>query len=229
MVRCVRVAVLFAGGKDSTYATYKALKNGLKVEYLLTMASKNPYSWMFHTININITPCQAEAMGIKQLMRPTSGEKNVELGDLKETIAAVRNEIDGVVAGAIASSYQKDRIDRICKELNLASIAPLWGRDSIELLREMIDVGLEIIITSVAAQGFDKKWLGRKIDEKCVNDLTKLHKKFGINICGEGGEYESLVLDAPFFKKRIEVIEAERIWRGTNGYLLIKQAELVEK
>lgn len=229
MVRYVRAAVLFAGGKDSTYATYKALKNGLKVEYLLTMVPKNPYSLMFHAININITPYQAEAMGIKQLMRPTSGEKNVELKDLRETIAAVRNEIDGVVGGAIASSYQKDRIDMICKELDLTSIAPLWGRDPIELLREMIDAGLEIITTSVAAQGFDKKWLGRKIDEKCVGDLAKLHDRFGINICGEGGEYESLVLDAPFFKKRIEVVEAERVWRGTDGYLMVKQAKLVEK
>ena len=225
----MRVAVLFAGGKDSIYATLKALKNGLKVEYLLTMVSKNPHSWMFHTININITPYQAEAMGIKQLMRPTSGEKNVELEDLKETIAVVRNEIDGVVTGVTASSYQKDRIDRICEELNLASIAPLWGRDPIELLREMMDAGLETIITSVAAQGFDESWLGRKIREDTLQDLIELNRKYGVSPSGEGGEYESLVLDAPFFKKRIEVTEAKRVWQRTSGYLIVERARLVEK
>ncbi len=93
----------------------------------------------------------------------------------------------------------------------------------------MLNARFDILITSVAAQGFDESWLGRKIDEGCLEDLKKLHTKFRINISAEGGEYESLVLDAPFFKKRIEVVEAERIWRGTNGYLLIKNAKLVEK
>lgn len=225
----MRVAVLFAGGKDSTYAAYCALKSGLKLKYLVTMVSKNPYSWMFHTVNIDMTSHQAEAMGIQQLMRPTSGEKERELEDLREAMSAVRNDVDGIVAGSISSSYQKNRVDRICKELGLASIAPLWGRDSIELLREMIGAGFEIIITSVAAQGFDESWLGRKIDEGAIQDLANLNMKYGINPSGEGGEYESFVLDAPLFKKRIEPSEAEKIWRGTNGFLLIKRVKIFEK
>jgi len=225
----MRVAVLFAGGKDSTYATYEALKSGLKVKCLLTMVSKNPYSWMFHTVNINITRYQAEAMGIEQLMRPTSGERDRELEDLKEAITSVRNDVDGIVAGTITSSYQKNRIDKICKELSLVSIFPLWGRDEIELLREMIDAEFKITITSVAAQGFDESWLGRKLDEESLRDLIKLNQKHKINISGEGGEYESLVLDAPFFRKRIEPVEVEHIWRGDSGYLLVKKAELEDK
>jgi ABC transporter with metal-binding/Fe-S-binding domain ATP-binding protein len=225
----MRVAVLFAGGKDSTYSTYKVLKNGLKVKYLITMVSRNPYSWMFHTVNIDITRYQAEAMGIEQLMLPTLGEKDRELNDLKGAIAAIRNDVDGIVTGAIASSYQKNRVDQICEELGLVSIAPLWGRDPAELLREMIGTGFEAIITSVAAQGFDESWLGRKIDETCLKDLEGLRERFGINISGEGGEYESLVLDAPFFKSRIEVVEAEKTWRGTSGHYLVKRARLVGK
>jgi ABC transporter with metal-binding/Fe-S-binding domain ATP-binding protein len=225
----MRVAALFAGGKDSTYAIYKALKNGFEVKYLLTMISKNPYSWMFHTVNINVTPYQAKAMGIRQLMRYTSGEKDTEVENLKEAISVVKNDIDGVLSGVITSSYQKSRIDRICKQFGLKSIVPLWGRKPRELLQEFIAEGFEAIVTSVSAEGFDKNWLGRKIDEECLEDLKKLHNKFGIDISAEGGEYESLVLDAPFFNKRIGVIEVERIWQRDSGYLLVKKAKLVDK
>lgn len=221
--------MLFTGGKDSTYATYLTLKKGLEVKYLLTMAPKNPYSWMFHSVNINATRHQAEAIGIKQIIRQTSGEKEHELKDLKEAIEELKAEIDGVVSGSISSSYQKNRVDLIAKELGLVSLSPLWGSDPIELLRDMVEAGFNIIITSVAAQGFDQSWLGRRIDEAAVEELEKLCKKYRINPSGEGGEYESFVLDAPIFKKRIEVVVAEKVWGGTNGYLLIKQARVVGK
>ncbi|MEM3421533.1 MAG: TIGR00289 family protein [Candidatus Hadarchaeum sp.] len=225
----MRVAVLFTGGKDSTYATYLSLKKGFEVKYLITMASKNPFSWMFHSVNINATKLQAEAVGIKQIMRQTLGKKEYELEDLKGAIEEVKGEIDGIISGSISSSYQKNRVDLIAKELGLVSLSPLWGLDPVELLRDMIKVGFDIIITSVAAQGFGPSWLGRRIDEKAVEELEKLCQKYGINPSGEGGEYESFVLDAPIFRKRIEVIDAERVWSGTNGYLLIKQARIVEK
>lgn len=221
--------MLFTGGKDSTYATYLTLKKGLEVKYLLTMAPKNPYSWMFHSVNIHATRHQAEAIGIKQIIRQTPGEKEDELKDLKEAIEELKPEIDGVVSGSISSSYQKNRVDLIAKELGLVSLSPLWGSDPIELLRDMVKVGFNTIITSVAAQGFDQSWLGRRIDEAAVEELEKLCKKYRINPSGEGGEYESFVLDAPIFKKRIEVVVAEKVWGGTNGYLLIKQARVVGK
>jgi uncharacterized protein (TIGR00290 family) len=86
-----------------------------------------------------------------------------------------------------------------------------------------------MIITGVAAEGFSESWLGRKLDERCVEDLVKLHEKFKINISGEGGEYETLVLDAPFFSKRIELVKTRRVWQGTRGFLLVEQAKIVEK
>lgn len=225
----MKVAILFAGGKDSVYATYEALRSGFEVKYLLTMASKNPYSWMFHTVNIHITRYQAEAMGIEQLMRHTSGEKDKELEDMRAALAAVTNDVDGVVAGTIASSYQKNRIDRICKGLGLVFKTPLWGREPIELLEEMLTAGFEIIVTSVSAEGFDEMWLGRRMDRECLEDLERLREKFGIDPSGEGGEYESLVLDAPFFRKRIEPLKLERVWRGDSGHLIVSKARLEEK
>jgi predicted ATP pyrophosphatase (TIGR00289 family) len=184
-------------------------------------------SWMYHYPNIHLIDLFAGCASLPLIKAETSGEREREVEDLKLVLGGL--DVDGVVSGAIASNYQKSRIDRICKELGLKSIAPLWGREPIELLREFIDAGFEAIITSVAAEGFDEKWLGGKIDEKCVGDLAELHEKYRINISAEGGEYESLVLNAPFFKKRIELVEVESIWRGTNGYLLIKRAKLVEK
>lgn len=225
----MRVAVLFAGGKDSVYATYEALRSRFGVKYLLTMVSKNPYSWMFHTVNIHITRYQAEAMGIEQLMRHTSGEKDKELEDMKAALAAVTNDVGGVIAGTIASSYQKNRIDRICEELGLVPITPLWGREPLELLEEMLTAGFEIIVTSVSAEGFDETWLGRRIDRGCLEDLERLREKFGIDPSGEGGEYESLVLDAPFFRKRIEPLKLGRMWQGDSGHLIVSKARLEEK
>ena len=225
----MRVAVLFTGGKDSTYAVHHAQRNGLEVRYLLTMASENPHSWMFHSVNINMTKYQADAMGIEQILIPTTGEKERELEDLKKAMAQLVNEVDGVVNGGISSSYQRSRIDLICRELDLESTSPLWRRDPVGLLREMLGAGLEIIITSVAADGFDESWLGRQIDESCIQSLAKLQMKYGINPSGEGGEYESFVVDAPFFKKRVEPAAVEKVWNGTNGYLLIKNAKIVEK
>ena len=223
----MRVVCLSSGGKDSTLALWLAMKQGHEVERLVAMVPKREDSWMFHHPNIHLVDLFAECVGLPLLKAETSGMKEEELKDLERTLSKL--SIEGVVSGAIASEYQKSRIDRICEKLGFVSMAPLWGREPIELLNEMLDAKFNIIITSVAAQGFDESWLGRKIDEEYITDLLDLQRKYKINISAEGGEYETLVLDAPFFKKRIEVVEAERIWRGTNGYLLIKQAKLVEK
>jgi len=182
---------------------------------------------MFHRPDIQLIDSFAKCAGLPLIKAETSGEKEKELEDLKLVLQKL--DIEGVVSGAIASKYQRSRIDRICDELGLTSITPLWGREPVELLREMIDLDFEVIITSASAQGFNESWLGRKLDEKTLQDLIELNRRYKVNVSGEGGEYESLVLDAPFFRKRIEVLEAERIWKGDSGYLLIRKAEIKDK
>ena len=223
----MKVAALCSGGKDSTFALWLAMKQGHEIERLVAMIPKREDSYMFHYPNIRLVDLFAGCVGLPLLKAETSGIKEEELNDLERALREL--DIEGVVSGAIASRYQKSRIDRICEKLGLVSIAPLWGREPTELLGEMLNAGFEVIITSVAAQGFDESWLGRKIDESALRDFVELNRRYGVDPSGEGGEYESLVLDAHFFKKRIEVTEAERVWRGINGYLLIKQAKLVEK
>jgi ABC transporter with metal-binding/Fe-S-binding domain ATP-binding protein len=184
---------------------------------------------MFHHPCAELTKLQAEAMGIKHVMWETAGEKERELEDMTAAIGSIKDDIDGVVSGAILSRYQKDRIDAICKELDLKSITPLWHKNEEKLLKEEIDAGLDIIITAVASAGLDKSWIGKKLDEESIEELKKLKEKYGINISGEGGEYESFVINAPFFKKKIELGEIEKVWDEDtdSGYIVCKNARLV--
>jgi diphthine-ammonia ligase len=223
----MRVAVLASGGKDSTLALYYALKEGHEVAYLATMVPSREDSWMFHYPNIGLIDLFAEAVGIPVVKAVTSGIKETELEDLKCLIEDL--DVEGVVSGAVESNYQKARIDNICSQLNLKSLAPLWRNDHLVMLREMFELKFNVIMVGVYAHGFDDKWLGRKIDEQAVEDLMFLNRSYGVSLVGEGGEYETLVLDASFFKKRIGVVVAEKVWRGQSGYFLVSEARLESK
>ncbi|MEM7814672.1 MAG: TIGR00289 family protein [Candidatus Aenigmatarchaeota archaeon] len=226
----MRVAVLFSGGKDSTYATYLAKKQGDEIKYLVTIIPKREDSWMFHFPCISLTKLQAKALGIKQIIQKTKGEKEKELEDLKRVLEKIKGEIDAVVSGAVASSYQKSRIDKVCEDLKLKHLAPLWQKNQEEVLKEEVKAGFEIMITGVFAEGFDESWLGRRIDEEAVKEILELKEKFGISPSGEGGEYESLVLDCPLFKKRIEILSFKKIWdeKLKSGYVVVRKAKLRE-
>ncbi len=223
----MKLAALCSGGKDSAYALWLALRQGHELVYLAAMQPAREDSWMFHYPNVHLMDLFSECVSLPLIKAETSGVKERELEDLRETLRPL--EVEGVVSGAIASTYQKSRIDRICKELSLRSLTPLWGREPLKLLEEMLAAGFEIIITSVSAEGFDETWLGRKIDLGCLENLRTLQEKFRVNPSGEGGEYESLVLDAPFFHKRIEPLKLERVWRGDSGHLIVSKARLEEK
>lgn len=223
----MRIAALVTGGKDSALALYRALKLGYEVKFLVTMIPKREDSWMFHFPNIHLTDFFAKAIEIPLVKAETVGIKETELKDLKNLLATL--DIEGVVSGAISSRYQKERIDKVCRELNLKSVAPLWQEDSMRLMKEIINLNFEVIIVGVYAYGFDQSWLGRKINSAALKNLVELNNKYQTSLVGEGGEYETLVLDAPFFKKRIQVLQTERIWENHSGYLLVKEAKLVEK
>jgi len=182
---------------------------------------------MFHFPNIHLTDLFAEAVGIPLVKAVTAGIKEMELEDLRNLLATL--DIKGVVSGAISSRYQKMRIEKICRELNLRSVNPLWQEDPIRLMNEIVNLNFEVIIVGVYAYGFDQSWLERKINQTTLNDLIELNKKYQVSLVGEGGEYETLVLDTPFFTKRIRLLHVEKIWENDSGHLLVKKAELVDK
>ena len=223
----MKLASLFSGGKDSAYAIYKAMKEH-EIGCLISIKSKNPESYMFHTPNIELTRLQADAIGLPLIVAETEGQKESELLDLTEAIkkAVELFQIKGVVTGAIESVYQATRIQKICDELGLWCFNPLWQINQLELLDELIENKFEVIISAVAAYPLDDSWLGKKLDKKTVTELKELQEKYKINPAGEGGEFESFVLSAPFFKKRIVVNESSKKFSGNSGLFEIKRAEL---
>lgn len=225
----MKVAVLFSGGKDSVMSLKVALGQGWDVRYLVTLSSENKSSWMFHSPCIELTKLQAESIGISHLVKRTAGEKEKEIEDLVEVLKSISSEVDGIVSGAVASRYQKDRIDSVCKELGLKSLCPLWGKDQMQVLKQQLEAGLEIIMVAVAADGFGKDWLGRKFDVKMVEELAEMQRTRGVNPVGEGGEYESFVVNAPMFKKRIDMGKIEKIWDPStgSGYITCREPKLV--
>jgi len=224
----MRVAVLVTGGKDSALALYRILNGNYEVVYLVSMIPLREDSWMFHYPNIHLVDLFAEAVEIPLVKAETSGIKEKEVEDLKRLIESL--DVEGIVSGAIASSYQKTRINGICKQLKLKCITPLWHENPLNILREILDLKFEVIITGVYAYGFGMEWLGRKIGENTVKALRELNRRYSISLVGEGGEYETLVLDAPFFQnKKIKIVKTEKVWENQSGYLLVNEAKLEDK
>lgn len=226
----MKIGVLFSGGKDSTYALHKAASRG-DVVCLITLASGNPESYMFHTPNIEVTALQADALRLPIIRVETEGVKEMELLDLSKAIISAKkvHAIEGVVTGAIESVYQAQRIQTICDRLGLWCFNPLWKINQVRLLRELVRGGFEVMISGVFAYPFDESWLGRRIDEKTVAELEILSEKYKISPSGEGGEIETTVLDAPMFRKRIHITDHEIIFKNNAGVYIIKGMELVEK
>lgn len=224
----MKVAVLFSGGKDSALALYDSLQKGMEVRYLVSIFSKNPDSYMFHYPNMSMAIIQSLSLGIRLVTKKTEGEKEKELEDLKNVLESIKGEVEGIVVGAIASKYQKERVSRICKSLGLKMVAPLWGKRPETLWKRLLDGGFEVMITSVSADGLGKEWLGKVIDKKDLEKLKKIAKKRKIHLSGEGGEFETLVLNGPIFKRRLKITSSEIEWDSEtdSGRFLIKDAKL---
>ncbi|MBC7119037.1 MAG: TIGR00289 family protein [Methanobacteriaceae archaeon] len=222
-------AVLYSGGKDSTMALYRAMKND-NVKYLVSMVSDNPYSYMFHVPNIRWTRLSSKAIGIPLIEGSTSGVKEEELKDLKRLLKVLKERgVKVLYSGAIASSYQRSRIEKLCQEVGLIPKTPLWHVNPLKYMIEILNLGFEVIVTAVAAEGFDSSWLGRRIDQRMLTELKNLNKEYGVHLAFEGGEAETFVLDGPIFKKRIKILNAKKRWSRDSGVLEIRDAILVDK
>jgi len=224
------VGTLFSGGKDSTYAAWVASKND-ELACLVTLFPKSEMSYMFHFPNLKWTAMQAESIGVPLLTEQTEGVKEEELMDLERALSNAKSRfgLQGIYTGALASVYQKTRVERICDRLSLKCISPLWGLDPETHLRRLVADGFSVIIVSVSALGLDQGWLGRELDGGSITELVALGKRFKFHVGLEGGEGETFVLDAPFFSKRIQVLGSSKHWRGDSGYLEITDVKLIAK
>ncbi len=203
----MKCGVLFSGGKDSTYAAYLAKKYENRISCLISIFSENPESYMFHTPSILKVRKQAEIMNIPLIERKTKGEKEEELLDLKFAIKKAKKEykIEAIVTGTVESIYQASRIQKICDYLDLECFNPLWQKDQIELLKDLLRSSYKIVITGVFAYPLDESWLGKEINEEFIKKAIILNKEYEINPAGEGGEFETFVLGCPLFSRKLKI------------------------
>lgn len=220
----MKLGVLFSGGKDSTYAAYLAGKEGHELVCLMTVHSKNLYSYMFHTPSIKKTKEQAKAMNLPLLIDKTKGEKEKELVDLERIIvkAIKKYKIEGIVTGALHSDYQASRIQKICDKLKIKCVNPLWHKKELDYLNELVSNKFKVIIIGVAAYPLDSSWLGIIIDKQFIDEVSKLKEKYNIHPAGEGGEFESFVLDCPLFKKPLKLKKSKITGKDHNWQMEIE-------
>lgn len=199
-------AALTSGGKDSVLSIQKAIDKGMDVQYLVTARPSNQDSYMFHSANLDVVRVIAKIGGMEYIEIKTHGRKEEELGDLESGLTAL--DVEGVIAGAVASVYQADRVKAITDKLELSLFTPLWHMDTELLLREVAD-RMDAIIIVTAAEGLDASFLGAHIDRELINKLKRVASARRINLAGEGGEYESLTLNAPFYSRPIVYTSSE--------------------
>lgn len=225
----MRVAVSWSGGKDSCLACYKAGLESFKVSWLLSMVSKETGRSMSHGMDRRLMQAQSEAVGVPMVQGEVTWE-TYEQG-FKDAVEGLKEAgVEGVVFGDIGEvPGHGDWVNRVCGELSVEAIEPLWGRRPEQVFTEFIDVGFEAVVVSVKADLFDEGWLGRKVDESLVKDLIKLRDDCGINICGELGEYHTLAVDGPLFKRRLRVIDGNRVLREGYWVLDMREWEVVGK
>ncbi len=231
---------LFSGGKDSSWALYRALEAGKPVERLVTVHPDGE-SFMYHIPATELAALAAESIGLPLVdVRPddfestaeageTSGERgDRELEPLEEALTELAEELGGIgglTAGAVESSYQTDRIQAMCDRLDAELFAPLWREDPRRLIDSMLEAGFEITIVRVAARGLGESWLGRTVDAEAVEELERLNEEYGVHLLGEGGEFETLVTDGPHMDRPIELAGSAE-FDGVRGTFRIEDAWL---
>ena len=233
---------LFSGGKDSSWALYRALEADRPVERLVTVHPAGE-SFMYHVPATELASLAAESIGLPLVdVRPEDFDAGAdadedsgargdrELEPLEDALVELSDElggIGGVTAGAVESSYQTSRIEAMCDRLDAELFAPLWQEDPRDLVEAMLEAGFEITVVRVAAYGLDESWLGRPVDADALAELSELNDEYGVHLLGEGGEFETLVTDGPHMKRPIE-LDYETTFDGTRGSLQITDARLGE-
>ena len=225
----MKLASLFSGGKDSTFAIYLAQKQGHEVKCLLSIFAKSDESHLLHHPNIQWTKLQAESMQIPQItVNSDSDDTDDELSLLESLLKTAKDEygIEGLVHGGIKSNFQKEKFEKVCSKYGLKVVAPLWNLEAEKYMNNLIETKFVFIMITVSSDGLDDSWLGKPIGLSEIKTLKTLSYKFGFNLNFEGGEAETFVIDCPLFSNSIKINQAEKKWDGYRGRFEIVDAEL---
>jgi len=221
----MRLAAFISGGKDSILAMHKAAEDN-EISCLISVVSENIDSFMFHTVNIHLTDAIAVAMGKPLYKVFVSGEEEKEVEELKKQLSILK--VDGIVIGGIRSKYQRKRFKKIADDLSIELITPLWHIDERKILEEVKEK-FEAVIVKVSAYGMDESFLGKKINDEIIGKLVELNEKYGINLAGEGGEFETLVVDAPLYRRKIVIKDYDIIREPLSATMIVKSFYLAPK
>ncbi len=227
----MKVAVMFSGGKDSTYALHECLQRGWQVEALIAVKPKNTEAYLYHYATVEWTLLSSEALGIPLILLQTKKIGPEEEAKALEKVFK-KIKIDALILGGVGlQKTQIESIEAVAQKSGIDIIVPHKNYTSEELLTAEIESGFKIMVTDVATDGLGDEWLGRILDEKSLAELKSRAKKFGFDPLGEGGSWNSFVVDGPIFKKKINFVESQKIWdtKTSSGYLEVKSATLVEK
>ncbi len=225
----MKLASLFSGGKDSTYAIHAAKKQGHETKCLLSVFPKSDESHLLHHPNMIWTRLQSESMNIPQLtINSNSDQTDDELSLIENLLqdAIAQFQIEGLVHGGIQSKFQKNNFEKICSKLNLSVISPLWDAEPELYMNDLIDSNFEFILTAVSSDGLDDSWLGKIISKYDILSLKHLSEKFAFNLNFEGGEAETFVINCPLFSSSIKINKFQKEWDGYRGRFEIVDAGL---
>ncbi|MDI6886169.1 MAG: diphthine--ammonia ligase [archaeon] len=219
----MKVFSSWSGGKESCLACYKALSNGFDVSYLLNFISEDGTRSRAHGISSDLIALQARAIGIPIIQVKSSWEGYE--AKFKEAVEELKKGgVKGGVFGDIDLQEHKEWVVRVCSEVDVESIEPLWGKDPLEILKEFVNAGFKAMVIKVKADFFDEEWLGRELDEQFIKDLPE-----EIHPCGEHGEYHTFVVDGPIFQRRIEIIKSDKKFKDGTWLLDISEYKMCEK
>lgn len=215
----------WSGGKDSCLACYRAAGNGLRVRYLVNMVTEDGQQSWSHGLSAQWLQMQSQAIGIQMIQRRTT--MTGYEAEFKNMLLTLKQE--GITAGVFGDIDFEEHlqwINRICSAGGIIPHLPLWGESQEKILRDFIDLGFEAVVVTTKADLLGEEWLGRKVDLDFLAHLAGLRKTENITLCGEAGEYHTLVIDGPLFRKRIEIMEANKVLRDGHWFFEIVKCEL---
>ena len=221
----MKLVAAWSGGKDSCFACYKAIQEGHEVSNLLIMMS-DPSISNFHMIRSDMLDAQSQAIGIP-IAKWTTTPDTYEQEFKKALLQIKARGVEGIVTGDVfdVALHEAGWLDRICKEVSLTPVRPLWHRDTQQILEEFINAGFKATVVRITNL-LSIDWLGREINKKFLDDLLKLGT---VDPCGENGEFHTFVTDGPLFKNRIKILESEKVKLNGNARLVIKRFEAKPK
>ena len=206
----MNLVVSWSGGKDSCLACYKAIQNGYQVRYLLNFISLQYRRCCFHGIEADLLNLQAGLIDVPLIQKEVSPEMEKYEREFKEAVSEIKTKgIQGMVFGDVYLEEHRNWVERVCKDLEIVPIEPLWNNSPLKVVEEFIDLGFRALVVSCKEDIFGKDFIGRYLDKDLLQELRV--KK--ICPCGENGEFHTFVTDGPMFKRRIEILESEPVLR----------------